>query len=65
MGPGVFLGVRAILGITGWEKLGGAAIETVVWVCLASSFFLADLVLQWEELWRSRPAIRKAVVVAS
>ena len=65
VGPGVFLAVRAIIGITGWEKLGGVAIETVVWVCLAASFFLADLVLQWEELWRSRPAPRKAVVAAS
>ena len=65
VGPGVFLAGRVIIGITGWEKLGGAAIETVVWVCLAASFFLADLILQWEELWRSRPAPRKAVVAAS
>ena len=28
-------------------------------------FSSADLILQWEELWRSRPAPRKAVVAAS
>jgi uncharacterized membrane protein YozB (DUF420 family) len=50
----VFLEVRVILGVTGWEKLGIAATETVVWVCLAFSILLADTVLQWQELHRSR-----------
>lgn len=46
----VFLEVRVILGVTGWEKLGPAAVETVVWVCLGFALLLADLVLQWQEL---------------
>ncbi|HEY7615701.1 MAG TPA: DUF2306 domain-containing protein [Terriglobales bacterium] len=56
----VFLEVRVILGITGWEKLGMAAAETVVWVCLAFSVLLGDLVLQWQELYRTRPVPAKA-----
>ena len=31
-------------GITGWERLGIAATETVVWGCLGFSILLADLV---------------------
>ncbi len=57
VGPLVFLGVRVILGVTGWEKLGPAAVETVVWSCLAASILLADIVLQWQELARSRVAM--------
>lgn len=49
----VFLEVRVILGVTGWEKLGIAATETVVWVCLGFSLLLADVVLQWQELRRT------------
>lgn len=64
VGPLVFLGVRAILGVTGWEQLGPAAIETVVWTCLAFSIVLADIVLQWQELSRSRLAVPKGVVAA-
>ena len=64
VGPMVFLGARVILGVTGWEKLGGAAVETVVWVCLVASLLLADLVLQWQELRRTR-AITAKLQVAS
>jgi len=52
----VFLEVRVILGVTGWERLGVAVTETVVWVCLAFSLLAADVVLQWQELARSRSA---------
>ena len=51
----VFLEVRVVLGVTGWEKLGVTATETVVWGCLAFSILAADIVLQLQELWRSRP----------
>ncbi len=44
----VFLEVRVILGVTGWETLH-ATTETVVWVCLAFAILLADVVLQWQE----------------
>lgn len=45
----VFLEVRVIGGVTGWENLGGKADETIVWACLAFSILSADLVLQWQE----------------
>ena len=56
----VFLEVRIILGITGWERLGFAVAETVVWVCLGFSILLADIVLQFQELQRGRPILAKA-----
>ncbi len=34
----VFLEVRVILGVTGWEKLGIAATETVVWACRSTGY---------------------------
>ena len=55
----VFLEVRVIQGVTGWENLGIAATETVVWSCLAFSILSADIVLQWQELRRSRPVVPK------
>lgn len=55
----VFLEVRVILGVTGWENLGGNTDETVVWVCLAFSVLLGDLAVQWQELRRSRPAMSR------
>jgi uncharacterized membrane protein len=52
----VFLEVRVIAGISGWEKLGEGAFETIVWVCLAFSLLLADIAIQWQELSRTRRA---------
>lgn len=60
----VFLEVRVILGVTGWEHLGAGAAETVVWACNALSLFFADVVLQWQELRRSRPITAKPQVAA-
>jgi uncharacterized membrane protein len=51
----VFLEVRVVGGVTGWENLGDRAIETIVWSCLAFSLLAADIVLQWQELRRVRP----------
>src|SRR5712692_3170015 len=51
----VFLEVRVVAGVTGWERIPGA-IETIVWSCLAFSLLSADIVLQLQELRRSRPA---------
>jgi uncharacterized membrane protein len=51
----VFLEVRGVAGVTGWERIPGA-IETIVWSCLAFSLLSADIVLQVQELRRSRPA---------
>jgi len=50
----VFLEGRVIGGVTGWENLGVAANETIVWSCLAFSLLSADIVLQIQELRRSR-----------
>jgi uncharacterized membrane protein len=56
----VFLEVRVVLGITGWERLGPSVVETVVWMCVAFSLLFADFVLQWQDLSRSRPVPVKA-----
>jgi len=50
----VFLEVRVVGGITGCDT-SPAAIETIVWSCLAFSLLSADIVLQVQELRRSRP----------
>jgi uncharacterized membrane protein len=46
----VFLEVRVVQGLTGW-----AATEAIVWACLAFAILSADIVLQVQELRRSRP----------
>jgi uncharacterized membrane protein len=56
----VFLEVRVVGGITGWDTLGDAANETIVWACVAFSLLFADIVLQWQELRRARPATVKS-----
>jgi hypothetical protein len=55
----IFLEVRVISGVTGWEKLGPSADEAIVWFCIAFSILAADIVLQWQDFRRSRPRIRK------
>ena len=49
----VFLEVRVVGGLGGWENLDAHANETIVWVCLTFSILSADLVLQLQELGRS------------
>lgn len=56
----VFLEVRVVGGVTGWDNLGPAVIETIVWSCLAFAVLSADIVLQFEELRRRRRAPVKA-----
>lgn len=53
----IFVEVRVILGLTGLENVHGAS-ETVVWCCVAFSVLAGDLVIQAQELLRSRPATR-------
>jgi hypothetical protein len=50
-----------ILGVTGWEELGVAAVETVVWTCVATAYPLADLVLLLEDRLRTRSAQHTSV----
>jgi uncharacterized membrane protein len=56
----VFLEVRVIAGLTGWES--GAAIETIVWICLAFSILAGDVAIQWQEYRRLNP--KRAAVAA-
>ena len=53
----VFLEVRVIGGLGGWENLDAHANETIVWACLAFSILSADLVLQCQELGRQRSVL--------
>jgi len=49
----VFLEVRVVAGVTGWNS--ESAIETTVWMCVAFSLLFADIVLQWRDFSPSRP----------
>ena len=56
-GPFVFIEVRVIAGLF---NLHGCPVgEYIVWGCTATSIFLADAVLQVEELIRNRPLAAK------
>jgi uncharacterized membrane protein len=55
----VFLEVRVIGGVGGWENLDVHANETIVWACLAFSILSADLVLQGQKLGRSPSVVRR------
>ena len=61
----VFLEVRVILGVTGWEQLGPGAAETVVWFCLAFALLAADVVLQVQQLFSERRPLAKAQAAAA
>jgi uncharacterized membrane protein len=56
----VFLEVRVIAGLGGWDG-NPKVIETIVWVCLAMALFVGDAVLQIQEYLRTRPGVRAAV----
>ena len=60
----VFLEVRVILGVTGWENLKPPVNQAVVWMCVAFAIPLADIALQWQELRRTRPIAAKARAAA-
>ncbi len=53
----VFLEVRVIGGLTGWDQ-NPAYIETTVWSCLVAALFLADITIYWQDLMASRPKAR-------
>ena len=56
----IFLEVRVIQGVFGLEQIPGAT-ETIVWCCVAFSVLAGDIVIQAQELLRSRPAARVQV----
>ena len=49
----VFLEVRIILGVTGWDQLPPDKIpdEAVVWFCNVLAIPMADIALQWRDFW--------------
>ena len=55
----VFLEVRVIGGLGGWENLDVHANETIVWACLAFSILSADIILQCQELGRLRSILHR------
>ena len=59
----VFLEVRVIGGLTGWDN-NPRTIETIVWICVAFSVIAGDIAIQVQESLRSRP-VAKAQVAAS
>jgi hypothetical protein len=63
-GPMIFLEARVIMWLIGIQNLTPGKVETIVWLCTASSIFVADVVLQIQEYLRSRPAAAKLPVVS-
>jgi uncharacterized membrane protein len=59
----VFLEVRLISGVGGWDD-NAAVGETIVWICLAASLLAADVVLQIQESARSHPRTAGAHMAA-
>ncbi len=54
----VFVEVRFILGVTGWEALGIEIVQAVIWSCLAMSLLFADIINHWMEI---RAAVKAPV----
>ena len=61
----VFLEVRIVLGVTGWENLDTHVSEAVVWGCNVFAWMAADIALQIQELLRSRTLRSKAKAVGN
>jgi len=55
----VFLEVRVVTGLGGWDQ-NPVFIETAVWACIAVSLLLADIVLQLQDMPKARPLAAKA-----
>ncbi len=51
----VFFEVRVISGVLGMDD-SLAAGEVIIWICLAFSLLIADVILQLQESWRGRSA---------
>lgn len=49
----VFLEVRVISGLVGWDN-SPVATEVLVWMCVAFAVPLADVVLQWQDFKRKK-----------
>jgi uncharacterized membrane protein len=60
----VFLEVRFISGVGGWDSSGPAATETIIWVCIALALLWADIANQWQDLWPARAVTAKSMAPA-
>jgi uncharacterized membrane protein len=56
----VFLEVRVVSGLGGWDN-SSTAMETTVWAGVALSLLFADIAIQWRELLPTRPVAAKAM----
>jgi len=63
VGPGVFLGARVLLGVTGVASTS-SMYPALIWTSIALAIPLADIVLQWQESSRTRVAPAKVMVAA-
>ena len=61
----IFLEVRFLEGVTGWDQLGPAVDETTVWILNVFAWMAADLILQWQDGWARRPRSRANAQVAA
>lgn len=61
----VFLEVRLISGLMGWDN-SASATETIVWLCVVFAVPLADIVLQWQDfrIPKQAPSKARAAVAA-
>ena len=60
----IFLEVRVIGGLTGWDQSDKAS-ETIVWMCLIFAYPVADIILHWQDFRRSKPKVAKAHAAAA
>jgi peptidoglycan/LPS O-acetylase OafA/YrhL len=56
----LFLEVRVVLGLTGWEALGPDVGGAVIWACVALAYPLADVVLLIDDRLQKSAAERAA-----
>jgi uncharacterized membrane protein len=54
----VFLEVRVVSGLGGWDN-SNTAMEATVWTCVALSLLFADIAIQWRELMPARAVAAK------
>jgi uncharacterized membrane protein len=57
----VFFEVRAVLGLTGWERLGIDVAETTVWCCLAFALVIGDIANDWYDAAPARTAAHAGI----
>jgi len=60
----IFLEVRVIGGLTGWDATSKGS-EIIVWMCVIFAVPLADIVLQWQDFRHKKPALEKKRAAAA